>query len=125
MKEKMKDRYTPRLEPDRWGLTFRFEPLEPERRPDIPFRAEHETSFERLKLRLLNQSLSERPDPDLNAPLRRAANEAASLAWLTPFPLLFFPALFEEKVTEAARHETRQKAIRRGSPRFAMTEARE
>ena len=42
-----------------------------------------------------------RPASKFNVPLRRAANEAAALAWATVFPLLVFPALFEE-MTEAA-----------------------
>ncbi len=53
--------------------------------------------------------------PDLTAPLRRAANEAAALAWLTPYALLVFPTLLEEKA-QAARHQTlRQAGIRRRS----------
>ena len=86
----------------------------------VPFRSAHETLFERLKLRLLTQSLAERPDPDFNTPLRRAANEAASLAWATPFPMLFFPVLFEEIAEDAARHESRQREIRWASPRFNL-----
>jgi hypothetical protein len=45
----------------------------------------------------------------LNAPVRRAANEAAAIAWNTLFPLLVFPALFEEKA-EAALHQARRQA---------------
>ena len=81
------------------------------------FGAVNEASFERLKSRLLTQSIAER-SPDLNTPLRRAANEAASLAWMTSFPLLFFPVLFEEIAADAARHESLQRKIRRSSPRF-------
>jgi len=77
----------------------------------------NEASFERLKARLLTQSITER-SPELNSPLRRAANEAASLAWMTSFPLLFFPVLFEEIAADAARHESLQRKIRRSSPRF-------
>ncbi len=54
-------------------------------------------------------------DGKLNAPLRRAANEAASLAWVTPFPLLFFPTLLEEKARTARRQQARQKRIRQQS----------
>ena len=86
--------------------------------PVVPFRETLETEFDLLKNRLLRESLESRPEPKFNAPLRRAANEAASLAWLTPFPLLFFPALFEEKAENAARHETRQTEILWASPRF-------
>ena len=51
-------------------------------------------------------------DPEQSAPLQRAANEAAGLAWFTPFPLLFFPALLEEKIYAAQRQEARQQQIR-------------
>ena len=46
---------------------------------------------------LLGELLDENPGPELNAPLRRAANEAAALVWFTPFPLLLFPVLLKEK----------------------------
>jgi len=99
--------------------------FEPETRFDVvpnhvaPFRATSETEFDRLKARLLGDLLDAKPDPDLNPLLRRAANEAAGLAWLTPFPMLFFPTLLEEKATAAARHATKQREIRWGSPRFS------
>jgi hypothetical protein len=44
--------------------------------------------------------------------LRRAANEAAGLAWFTPFPLLFFPGLLEEKARAALRQGARQRYVR-------------
>ena len=49
--------------------------------------------------------------PELNAPLRRAANDAAALAWATVFPLLVFPVLFEEKTEAALRRAERQARI--------------
>ena len=49
--------------------------------------------------------------PELNAPLRRAANEAAALAWVTLYPLLVFPVLFEEKAAAAVRQTERQARI--------------
>src|ERR1700722_16545747 len=78
--------------------------------PASPFRATQETEFERLKNRLLAQQL---PDaaPELNAPLRRAANDAAALAWATVFPLLVFPVLFEEKTDAAVLRAGRQARI--------------
>ena len=83
--------------------------------PPAPFRATHETRFERLKNELLNERIEEVLEPRLNSPLRRAANEAAALAWITPYPLLVFPALFEEKAAEALVHEERQERIRQHS----------
>ncbi len=48
--------------------------------------------------------------------LRRAADEAASLAWLTPYPLLVLPVLFDELVDAAATRARRQADIRQRSP---------
>ncbi|MGB7767837.1 MAG: hypothetical protein WBN22_03170 [Verrucomicrobiia bacterium] len=79
--------------------------------PPAPFRATQETEFERLKKQLLTLHLAELPKPELNAPLRRAANEAAALAWMTLYPLLVFPALFEEKAVVAVRQTERQARI--------------
>ena len=86
------NKYTTRV-PTEFGPETRFE-LRPA--PPAPFRATRETEFERLKNRLLAEQLAG-ATPELNAPLRRAANEAAALAWVTFYPLLVFPVLFEEK----------------------------
>jgi hypothetical protein len=76
-----------------------------------PFRAALENDFERLKSRLLADQLAALERPDLNAAVRRAANEAAALAWVTFYPLLTFPALFEEKTALALRHAERQARV--------------
>jgi hypothetical protein len=76
-----------------------------------PFRAALENDFERLKKRLLDNQLDAIERPELNAVVRRAANEAAALAWVTFHPLLVFPALFEEKTAKALRHAERQAHI--------------
>jgi hypothetical protein len=78
--------------------------------PPAPFRAVQETEFDRLKNKLLAEQLIE-STPELNAPLRRAANDAAALAWTTVFPLLVFPVLFEEKTDTAVRRAGRQARI--------------
>ena len=93
--------------PARFGPETRFE-VRPV--PPAPFRATQETEFERLKGRLLARELAAAPT-ELNPPLRRAANEAAALAWATLFPLLVFPALFEEKIEAAVRQAERQARI--------------
>jgi hypothetical protein len=80
--------------------------------PPVPFRGTQETELDRLKARLLKQLLDQTEDPQFYAPLRRAANEAAALAWFTPFPLLFFPALLEEKARAARQQGARQRCIR-------------
>lgn len=79
--------------------------------PPAPFRATQETEFERLKNRLLTEKLLATAQPELNALLRRAANEAAALAWVTFYPLLVFPTLFEEKIHAAIRQAERQARI--------------
>jgi hypothetical protein len=98
--------------PTRFGPEARFE-LRPA--PPAPFRAAHENEFERLKERLLAERLDGIWDADLNSHLRWAANEAAALAWVTPYPLLVFPTLFEEKTAAALRRAERQVAIRERS----------
>jgi hypothetical protein len=76
-----------------------------------PFRAALENDFERLKGRLLADELKRLAQPALNTAIRRAANEAAALAWVSFYPLLVFPALFEEKVAAAHQHAERQTRI--------------
>jgi hypothetical protein len=84
-----------------------------------PFRAVHEDEFERLKSRLLSEKLFANSNPALNAPVRRAANEAAALAWVSFYPLLVFPVLFEEKVRAAVRQAGRQTRILAASRELA------
>lgn len=76
-----------------------------------PFRCA-EDKFEQLKSRLLRRLLDDAVQPELNTPLRRAANEAAALAWTTSFPLLVFPALLEEKARRARLQLQKQKQVR-------------
>ena len=83
--------------------------------PPSPFRAVEETQLERLKNRLLQERLARINETELNAWLRRAANEAAALAWVTTFPLLVFPVLFEEKAHTALLHAGRQAYVRERS----------
>ncbi len=90
--------------------------------PAAPFRGAVETQLDRLKDGLLLRLLSEAPAPELNAPLRRAANEAAALAWLTPFPLLLFPTLLEEKAQTTRKQVAKQARVRRRS-RALLAEA--
>ena len=93
--------------PTRFAPETRFE-LRPA--PAVPFRAAQESEFERLKNKLLAEQLLAAA-PGLNAPLRRAANDAAALAWATLFPLLVFPVLFEEKTGAAVLRAQRQARI--------------
>ena len=79
--------------------------------PPAPFRARQEAEFERLKAQLLEERLETQPQPQFNSQLERAANEAAALAWVTRYPLLVFPALFEEKAAAALLRAQRQNQI--------------
>lgn len=94
--------------PTRFAPETRFE-LRPV--PTAPFRALQESEFERLKNQLLTEQLAIATAPELNPPLRRAANEAAALAWATVYPLLVFPVLFAEKTAAALQQARRQARI--------------
>ena len=83
--------------------------------PPAPFRAAQETEFERLKVKLLAARLAQAPALEFTPPLRRAANDAAALAWATLFPLLVFPVLSEEKAHTALRRLERQAHIYKNS----------
>ncbi len=87
-------------------------PFETETVLAAPFRGARETELESLKARLLRDQLAGGAQIDSVVPLRRAANEAAALAWLTQFPLLVFPALFEEKATALQLQLNKQARVR-------------
>ena len=89
--------------------------------PSVPFRANLESQFEQLKNRLLAERLAAAANPEFAAPLRRAANEAAAVAWVSLFPLLVFPALFEEKSQAAERQTRRQARIYENTRELALT----
>jgi len=72
-------------------------------------------ALEALKQRLLLETARARSDSSTLSCLRQAAEEAASLAWTTPFPLLVLPELFAEKATEACVRSQRQRDIRQRS----------
>ena len=64
--------------------------------------------LELLKWRLLLHRLDEVTDFSLHARLIHEADEAARLARQSPFPLLVFPCLFEEKAAGATEQARRQ-----------------
>lgn len=68
-------------------------------------------TLESLKGRMLDELLGAESNEELIRRLRRAADESASLAWASPFPLLTLPELLAEKVREAQRQFERQRAI--------------
>lgn len=86
--------------------------------PPVPFRGTQETELEQFKNRLLRDALNEAMDAELYAPLRRAAAEAVTAAWMTPFPMLFLPSLFEEKLSMAKKQFARAQSVRARSRRI-------
>lgn len=108
----------------RTKLPTRFEPetrFDVSPVPAVPFRGARETELERLKDRLLRDALDAEADAEFYAPLRHAANEAVAVAWMTPFPLLFLPVLFDEKTALARRQLTRAQNVRTRSRRLLET----
>jgi len=101
--------------PTEFGPNTRFAPAIVTGTPAPPFRGAIEDELERLKERLLADELARTTSLEANVLLRRAANEAVSLAWLTPYPLLLLPALFTEKAQAARRQAGRQALIRERS----------
>jgi hypothetical protein len=71
--------------------------------------------LERLKHLLLEEHLAETTSSSQDPWLRRAAEAAASLAWLTPYPLLVLPILLDEKAKEARLQAERQSDIQNRS----------
>lgn len=82
-----------------------------------------DTALEDLKTRMLREVLAGVLTPSLVAPLRRAANEAAAIAWLEPSPLLVFPCLFDEKVTQTRRQAHKQAIVQSRSAALLYQEA--
>jgi hypothetical protein len=109
--------------PTDFGPNTRFAPTIVNATPAPPFRGAVENELERLKERLLAIELARTTNLESNVLLRRAANEAVSLVWLTPYPLLLLPALFAEKAQTARLHAGRQALIReRSSELLALAE---
>ena len=93
----------------RFGPDTRFEVA------TVPFRVAAPSELEKLKDRLLQQLLEQARQPEQIVLLRRAANDALALAWATPYPVLLFPALLEEKAATALVQYRRQERIRQQS----------
>lgn len=79
--------------------------------------------LEELKRCLLIEHLDVVADAQTHPWLSRAADEAASIAWATPHPLLVLPVLLDEKLNDARRKAELQKAIyARSQSVVALTE---
>jgi hypothetical protein len=92
----------------RFGPETRFE-VKPV--PAAPFRPLQEKRLELLKRQLVAERLDEARDSALMPEVKRAANEAAALAWGTAYPSLVFPELFTEKIEAARSWAERQEEI--------------
>ncbi len=92
-------------------------------RAAVPFRATLTSELELLKNRLTSQLLQNAARPELYVFYRRAANDAAALAWATSYPLLLFPALLEERAAAARRQWERQESVWRRSQPSIVTAA--
>ncbi len=76
----------------------------------------HEESiFNKLHKDLLECLLKETETLNLHPMLKAAANEAASLAWSSEFPLLVYPVLLAEKVQAIRLQHMRRENIKRRS----------
>lgn len=77
-------------------------------------------AFEQLKARLLNPVLNHASDPTLRHQLRLAANEAAAVAWTTPYPLLVLPMLLEEKADRVHSYTRRQEQVEQSTHQLVL-----
>ncbi|HTI99737.1 MAG TPA: hypothetical protein VL527_12720 [Dongiaceae bacterium] len=84
-------------------------------KPAAAARGDIEVELNQLKERLLHQLTQETTPDSVHRALRQAADEAAALVWLTPYPLLFLPSLLEEKALAARQKAGRQEQIRERS----------
>jgi hypothetical protein len=69
-------------------------------------------AFAGLQEALINETLEDTETLALHGPVKQAANEAAGIAWTTPFPLLVFPTLFQEKVDRARKQQGQAERIK-------------
>ena len=78
-------------------------------------RRNQQAEFQRLQKQLLLQRQAQLAARAADNRLLSAAREAAALAWVTPYPLLVFPLLFDEKADLALASAQRQEEIRQRS----------
>jgi hypothetical protein len=67
--------------------------------------------FEVLKQRLLLRRLDLAQNLECHPVIIRAADQAAELASLTPFPLLVFPCLFDELASNAVEQQHKRAGL--------------
>jgi hypothetical protein len=78
----------------------------------MPLRAEQSAAFGPVREKLVDMALSELWEGPAAGQVMSVANEAEALAWITPYPVLMFPALFEEKLASALHRARRQEQVR-------------
>ena len=84
-------------------------------------RSDTALELERFKQCLFNEHRSATLDSQAKPWLNRAADEAASIAWATPCPMLVLPVLLEERLKDARRKAELQKTIyERSQPIVAL-----
>jgi hypothetical protein len=81
-------------------------------------------AVEALKRRLLREKAITASDAVVLSGLEQAAEEAASLAWATPYPLLVLPEVFAEKAAEACFRSQQQSELRQRSKRIVAPATR-
>jgi hypothetical protein len=67
--------------------------------------------FEVLMHQLLLRRLDEFPAPEAHARIIQEARAAQALACKTPFPMLVFPCLFEERARAASERHRQQERL--------------
>jgi hypothetical protein len=80
--------------------------------PVLSYHGQDADPLELLKRQLMSERLATVRDSELAQRLRRAAEESASIAWATTYPLLTLPELLREKVDEAFRQHQLQAKLR-------------
>lgn len=80
--------------------------------PVLSYHGQDADPLELLKRQLISEHLAAVQDRDLAQRLRRAAEESASIAWATTYPLLTLPELLREKALEAMRQHEHQSKLR-------------
>lgn len=107
MKKPTKTHVTTRFGPE---VHFEVDPV-----PSAETRRRLRSDFDRLQRLLIDKQLHHGGNDLLRQDLEDVANEAAAIAWTTPYPALVMPVLFEEKTRTHQSRVSRQLEIREES----------
>lgn len=86
--------------------------------PPKRVRSVSEATVRELEKNLVQRAVQSAADFELKLAIQRAGQDAVALAWTTAHPLLFLPALLEEKIVATTVRHERQVNVRARS--FAM-----